>query len=187
MKAKPPSVRVLTAALLGLLFVPVGVGANASAATSTDETLNVSMTAYNAVPGQTDADPLTTASGAYSDPDVVAARSQNLASELPFGTVIAIEAATSSPSCGYGKVGQLIGLRVIADTMNSKERSKVDILLPQKEVSGTGKTYNPAITLGVCKNVTIKVVGHVAISDMPTTQDELSATIDSSSELAVAK
>ena len=51
----------------------------------------VTLTAYNAVPAQTDANPLETASGMFSNPEIVAARSQNLADKLPFGTIIALD------------------------------------------------------------------------------------------------
>ena len=139
------------------------------------------MTAYNATAAQTDGTPDITASGAFSDPSIVAARSQDLASELPFGTVIEIESATSSLSCGYKSVGEDIGLRVIADSMNAIEHDKIDILMPQKETTVSGKTENPAIVLGVCKDVTIKVVGqHRDISDIPTIQAELASAVDSS-------
>src|SRR3989344_3796760 len=83
-------------------------------------TYQVRMTGYNAVAAQTDSDPEITASGAYADPDIIAARSRDLADELPFGTVIAVTAASSSPECGYDLVDNLIGLRVIADTMNAR-------------------------------------------------------------------
>jgi 3D (Asp-Asp-Asp) domain-containing protein len=180
--------QVLTSALLGLLFITGTATADASSTpVVAAPEYTVGMTAYNAVSSQTDGSPDITASGAYSDPDVVAARSQDLASELPFGTVIEIEAATSSPDCGYEHVGQLIGLRVIADTMNAKMHNKVDILLPQKETTASGKTNNPAIILGQCKDVTIKVVGHVDISNMPQDQTELATDLNSSGELAVAK
>src|SRR3989344_4435964 len=49
---------------------------------------SVALTGYNAVPEQTDSDPFMTASGAYSDPDLVVARSVDLAKKLPYGTVI---------------------------------------------------------------------------------------------------
>ena len=147
----------------------------------------VGMTAYNAVASQTDGTPDITASGAFSDPSIIAARSQDLAAELPFGTVIAIEAATSSPDCGYDKVGQLIGLRVIADNMNAKEHNKVDIMMPQKVTTAAGKTENPAIIIGVCKKVTIQDVGHVDMATIPTTQAELADALQSLGELAVAK
>jgi len=181
--------QVLTSALLGFLFVTGTATADASSTAPSQNipTYTVGMTAYNAVASQTDGTPDITASGAFSDPDVVAARSQDLASELPFGSVIAIEAATSSPDCGYDKVGQLIGLRVIADTMNAKEHNKIDVLLPQKFTTTTGKTANPAIILGSCKDVTIQVVGHVDVSNIPITQAGLAAAIDPSATLAVAK
>ena len=186
--------RVLIAALAAVLVMPVSAGAGASTKASTtsdaspasSEILKVSMTAYNAVPAQTDVTPYITASGAYSNPNVVAARSDDLAQALPFGTVIEIESASSSASCGYGAVGKDIGLRVIADAMNVKEKNKIDILMPQSQTSASGKKENPALVLGVCKNVTIKVVGHIDIASIPKTQSALAAAVDSSAELAVA-
>src|SRR3989344_6482555 len=75
----------------------------------------VTLTAYNAVPEQTDGDPLVTASGAYSNPAVVAARSQDLADELPFGTIIELDGpSTSQNNCGYSIVEPIIGYRLIA-------------------------------------------------------------------------
>lgn len=181
---------MLVVALLGLLFMPLVTSAGAthasSAAAEPPDTMAVSMTAYNAVPGQTDGTPYLTASGAYSDPNVVAARSQDLASELPFGTVIEITAASSSPSCGYGAVSQDVGLRVIADAMNIKMKNKIDILLPEQQKIGK-RTEDPAVVLGICKNVAIKIVGHINVNDMPQTQGELAAALDSSAQLAVAK
>lgn len=180
--------QVLTAALLGFLFVTGTAAADASSTPKiTVPEYTVGVTAYNATPAQTDGDPEITASGAFSNPDIVVARSQDLASELPFGTVIAIVAATSSPSCGYDRVGQLIGLRVVADTMNARMHNKIDILLPQKETLPSGKIGNPALILGLCKNVTIQIVGHVDIASIPTTQSELAAAIGVPSELATAK
>lgn len=184
MKASQPSVRILVTALLGLLFIPLSTSAGA---TKDPGTLSVAMTAYNAVASQTDGDPLITASGAYSDPNVVAARSDDLAGELPYGTVIEIESASSTNSCGYGAVGSEIGLRVIADAMNAKMNNKIDILLPQKIKTASGKNVNPAIVLGICKNVAIKVVGHIDISNMPQSQAEIASDLDSSADLAVAK
>jgi 3D (Asp-Asp-Asp) domain-containing protein len=180
--------QVLTAALMGFLFVTGAITADASSTPKiTAPEYTVGMTAYNATIAQTDSDPKITASGVLSNPDVIAARSQDLSDELPFGTVIAIVAATSSPSCGYNRVGQLIGLRVIADSMNVKMKNKIDIMLPQKETLPSGKTGNPAIVLGQCKNVAIKVVGHVDLGSIPTTQSELAAALGSSGEVASAK
>lgn len=137
-------------------------------------TYTVSMTGYNAVAAQTDGDPLTTASGLYSDPDIIAARSQDLADELPFGTVIEVTAASSSPNCGYDLVDHQVGLRVIGDTMNARMRKKIDILFDQHDTVRAGGTLmNPARVLGVCKSVEIKVVGFVDITSVPKTQDDL--------------
>ena len=36
-----------------------------------------------------------------------------------------------------------------------------DVLLPQKFTAENGKTANPAIILGSCKDVTIKIIGRV--------------------------
>ncbi|HEV3245013.1 MAG TPA: hypothetical protein VG102_01510, partial [Candidatus Paceibacterota bacterium] len=149
MKVRPPSVRVLMVALLGLLFVPVIVGADAAPA----KILKVAMTAYNAVEEQTSSHPNITASGAFSNPNIVAARSQDLSAELPFGTVIEIDSASSSAACGYGAVSKNIGLRVIADVMNAKMRNKIDILLPQKKIMADGTIANPARILGLCRGV----------------------------------
>lgn len=137
--------------------------------------LLVTMTAYNAVAGQTDGDPTITASGAFSNPEVVAARSHDLAGELPFGTVIRIErTGKDTPNCRYSEVEHQIGYRVIADTMHSRWTKKVDILLDQDNtVAVHGVERNPGLVLGVCSNVTVTVVGSVDINRMPTSQAEL--------------
>jgi 3D (Asp-Asp-Asp) domain-containing protein len=103
------------------------------------------MTAYNAVPEQTDGDPFTTASGAFSNPEVVAARSVDLKEELPFGTVIQIVPdASSSPSCGIGMVKEQLGYRVIADSMHPRKRNQVDILLNhENKVTVGSRSMNP--------------------------------------------
>ncbi len=135
----------------------------------------VSMTSYNAVPGQTDGDPMTTASGLRSNSDIIAARSQDLKEELPFGTVIAVEAPdTDSPNCRMNAVDHLIGYRVIGDTMNSRMHNRVDILLDQHDtVKVGGVSMNPSKVLGVCKAVTVRVVGYMRLKDVPKTQEEL--------------
>lgn len=139
--------------------------------------LQVSMTAYNAVPEQTDGDPMITASGARSNSEVVAARSRDLASELPFGTVIKIErSASDTPGCRFSQVESQIGYRVIADTMHQRWTKKIDVLLDQENtVPVNGREVNPGIALGVCRDVTITVVGSVNIKNMPTTQAELAS------------
>ncbi|OGG74727.1 hypothetical protein A3A37_01525 [Candidatus Kaiserbacteria bacterium RIFCSPLOWO2_01_FULL_52_36] len=140
----------------------------------------VMITGYNAVPEQTDGNPHMTASGAYANPDIVAARSVDLADELPFGTVIKIEqsAATSTRACGFSAAEPFIGYRVIADSMHSRKRDQIDILF-DSDVSKRvgGRIINPAAVLGVCKDITIRVVGYVDIRTMPRSQTELVARV----------
>ena len=191
---------IAVAALMGFLFLPGSAGAPAYAetlsapvatsqevsdepskrlATSLEaaQTYTVSMTAYNAVPGQTDANPFVTASGMASISEVVAARSRDMAAELPFGTVIRVErAGMDTPSCRFSEVEHLIGYRIIADTMHQRWTKKIDILLPTEDkVYVDGRAVNPAVALGVCGGVSITVVGSVDMSDPPTTQAELAA------------
>jgi len=144
--------------------------------------LSVKATAYNAVPEQTDADPSTTASGLSSNPEIVAARSRDLADTLPFGTVIAITAPSeASTSCGIEAVSDQIGYRVILDVMHARKRSQVDILFNHENtVSVGGHERNPADVLGVCDGVTVSVVGHLDLKDVPQTQVELRALVEGS-------
>lgn len=191
-------------AVMAIFFLPASVGAPAHAqvtsasavATASEDdpsprkvalakaeatqSYTVSMTAYNAVPAQTDGDPHITASGAWTNPEVVAARSQDFGEELPFGTVIKVErAAVDTPRCQFSKVDHLIGYRVIADTMHSRWSNKIDILLDQTDtVLVDGREVNPARAIGVCGGVTITVVGHIDINDMPETQEELRAMFE---------
>ena len=141
----------------------------------------VALTAYNAVPGQTDSSPLETASGAYSNPQIIAARSQDLASELPFGTIIELDGSNTSSgdTCGYSVVAPSIGYRVIEDTMNARYTDRVDVLLDTKATYATTDKgmKNAAQVLGICKGVTIRVVGHVDIHHLPKTQAELAALV----------
>ncbi len=148
----------------------------------------LTLTGYNAVVAQTDDDPFTTASGAYSNPDIVAARSVDLADKLPFGTVVEIApAATSSPLCGYNLVQKQIGLRVIADAMNPSMHNKVDVLFhTDADVTLDGKKINAANVLGVCPGVQVSIVGHIDIAHMPQTQEELKNMLSQAS-LAIAK
>ncbi len=149
---------------------------------TTDDTepLSVLMTSYNAVPEQTDGNPMVTASGAVSNPEVIAARSVDLAGELPFGTVIAIEYdGKDTENCRFHAVESLIGYRVIGDSMNSRMRNKIDILLDREDtVSVHGKETNPSLALGLCKGVTVRVVGRIKVSDIPDTQEELRRMIE---------
>jgi 3D (Asp-Asp-Asp) domain-containing protein len=181
-------------ALMGL-FVWSGAGSvgtttwtpqtPALAATSTPETvISVRLTGYNAVPEQTDSDPTVTASGVRSNPDVIAARSRDLADILPFGTVIALETAEKSNSCGFDVVNHLIGYRVIADSMHPRKQNQVDIMFDMADkvkigVNGQArKATNPAVALGVCSNVSIRVVGKLALKEIPATQGELAVLMN---------
>lgn len=146
-------------------------------------TRTVKLTAYNAVPEQTDSTPFSTASGAYSNPEIVAARSRDLAEEFPFGTVIALEAPVKSNNCGFGAVEHLIGYRVIADTMHERMTNKIDVLFDAEDtvmigVNGQGKkATNPARALGIC-TVTARAVGKISIKDIPETQAELALRVE---------
>ena len=140
----------------------------------------VTLTAYNAVPEQTDSDPFETASGAYSNPEVVAARSQDLAGELPFGTIIEIDGTEASKkNCGYDIVAPIIGYRVIADTMNVRYTDRIDILFSTESNYAwkNGSMKNAGMILGICTGVTVRVVGHVAINHIPKTQAELAKIV----------
>ncbi len=146
-------------------------------------TLTVKMTAYNALPGQTDDTPFTTSIGAYTNTDIIAARSKDLADELPYGTVIEVVPVSTSTkpdvNCGRDVVHDQIGLRVIGDAMNPRITNTVDILLDHKELVQVGKKKrNPAKAFGMCKNVTIKIVGKINTKKMPKTQDELKLALE---------
>jgi 3D (Asp-Asp-Asp) domain-containing protein len=175
---------VVTASTTPVVQLPAPKVAIALVATAP---LTTKLTAYNAVPSQTDNNPFWTASGAFSNPEVVAARSGDLASKLPYGTVIELDRAyADTPSCGYNKVESQIGYRVIADAMNARITNTVDILLDQdKTVSVNGRQINPGRALGMCGTVTIRVIGKINVKDIPSTQAELARMVDASSQLAV--
>lgn len=145
----------------------------------------VTLTAYNAVPAQTKSDPSTTASGAYSNPEIVAARSRDLADELPFGTIIEIDAPADPDSdgkCGYDTVAPIIGYRVIADTMNDRYTNHIDVLFNTKAnyIMNDGSVKNASNVLGVCSGVTARVVGYIDMKNnpLPKTQSELAAIVE---------
>jgi 3D (Asp-Asp-Asp) domain-containing protein len=150
------------------------------------ETLSVTLTSYNAVAAQTSPTPWITASGATSNSQVIAARSRDLANELPYGTIIAIDGADSSGTyCGYNTVQHLIGYRVIADSMAERMHDKVDVMLNQYDtVPLGGREINPSVALGACTGVTVKVVGYVDPSNIPSTQAALADLVEGSDHLA---
>jgi len=140
----------------------------------------VTLTAYNAVPEQTDDDPFTTASGVYSNPEIIAARSRDLAEKLPFGAIIEISGPPASQNnCGYHIVKPIIGYRVVADAMNVRYTNRVDILFNKESTSAT---------FGVCNGMAVRVVGFVDIthpSRIPKTQAELVALVKSNNSIAL--
>lgn len=147
--------------------------------------LNVLLTGYNAVPEQTDSDPSTTASGAFSNPEVIAAVSEDLRyGPLPFGTIIAVEAQSpTGPYCEYEAVKHLIGYRVVADVMNPRWTNMVDILFDSERVvpvrvDGATRLVNPARALGSCGNVTVRIVGTMKIKDIAATQADLAIHVE---------
>lgn len=149
---------------------------------------SVTLTAYNAVAAQTDNNPFETASGAYSNPEVIAARSGNLADELPFGTIIELDGSNASnDTCGFGAVAPLVGYRVIEDTMNPRYTDRIDVLFDTKSnyVRTNGTEINAANILGICKGVTFRVVGHVDFNHIPKTQEQLAALVGKASQLAL--
>lgn len=176
-------------AVMGFLLfpgTPYALPAALSAPTVSLPAYSVTLTGYNAVPAQTDDSPFTTASGAYSNPEVVAARSRDLADKLPFGTIIEIDGPTEpSKTCGYGVVAPLVGYRVIADTMNARYTDHIDVLFSMSDSykRTNGKSTNASDVLGVCASTTVRVVGFVNISkpsNLPKTQAALASLISSS-------
>lgn len=179
---------LVSTALMGLLLFSGG-SALPSPVENTGPTLNVAMTGYNAVPEQTDSDPLVTASGAYSNPEIIVARSVDLAEDLPFGTVIEItsKSATSTRGCGLSVVEDHVGYRVVADSMHPRKRQQIDVLFDtEASVLLGGKSVNAARVLGVCKGVEIRVVGEVDIKKMPRNQFELKRIVEEQ-RLAIRK
>ena len=183
-------------ALMGFLLISGAMSAMPASATAPSmpalPSYTVTLTAYNAVPEQTDSDPFVTASGAFSNPEVVAARSRDLATELPFGTVIEIMGpADPNNSCGYDIVEPIVGYRVIADTMNARYTDRIDILFHtySNYIMADGRTKNAGMVLGICDGASVRVVGHVDITrpgKLPKTQEELALLVKGgSASLAV--
>ena len=139
---------------------------------------SVLLTGYNALPEQSDDDPDITASGAFSNPQIIVARSRDLAEELPFGTIVSFEAPETVPhSCGFYEVEHLIGYRVVADVLHKRKIQQLDILFDQTDrVYLKDKAINPALAIGLC-DVTIRVVGKVAMKDIPKSQAELAMLV----------
>lgn len=179
---------IILGALMGFLLFSGAMGVSPSKASAPSAPplprYAVTLTAYNAVSEQTDSDPLVTASGAFSNPEVVAARSRDLADELPFGTIIEIVGpSVPNDSCGYGIVAPIIGYRIIADTMNARYTGRIDILFDTESnyLVRNERMKNASMILGICNGASIRVVGYVDIKNpnrLPKTQKELDALIN---------
>ncbi len=152
----------------------------------------VTLTAYNAVPEQTDSDPDITASGAFSNPEIIAARSRDLAEALPFGTIIEIDGSQAlKKNCGYDIVAPIVGYRVIADTMHQRFTDRIDVLfsIADNYTLPDGKVKNAGLILGICDGITIRVVGKISRAEMknlPATQRELANLVHGISETDLA-
>lgn len=177
---------VFATALVGLFLFSGAFGAQTPVALEKEEppqvvlpSYTVKVTGYNAVSWQTDGDPSTTASGAFSNPEVVAARSRDLAAELPFGTVIEMDRPNvDSVNCGFDAVSGLIGYRVIADTMNERMHNTIDLLFENDvTVPISGVHVNPSRALGVCDEVVLRVIGRIDPNHIPKTQEALAKLV----------
>lgn len=150
------------------------------AAAHIPKSYTIKLTGYNAVPAQTDDDPFTTASGLYSNPEIIVAKSRDL--DLPFGTVIAIDASNRerNNSCGVELVEDMIGYRVIGDVTHARKSMQIDVLLNErKPINLNGDYVNPSLVLGICDGVKIKVVGKINdLKNVPDTQEELQKLIE---------
>jgi hypothetical protein len=82
----------------------------------------------------------------------------------------------------------LLGYRVIADTTHKRKVNQIDVLLNQLDtVPVKHKEVNPSVALGICDDVVIRVVGNVAIADIPETQEELRYLVEGTTQLVLAK
>jgi 3D (Asp-Asp-Asp) domain-containing protein len=134
---------------------------------------SVHLTGYNAVKGQTNDNPHITASGAYSNPQVIIARSRDMADILPYGTIVALHSPRESRECGFSKVNRFIGYRVVADTMHKRKVRQMDVMFDIRDSILLGeKRVNPANAMGVCK-ADVSIVGYVSLDAIPQTQREL--------------
>lgn len=174
----------MRALLIAFLFFPSLAPGAYAASPKKGVSLNLTVTAYNAVTAQTsNKHPHITASGAPPNAQIVAAVTPMLLRKLPFGTVVRIKADTVAAqprSCDIRRVQHLIGYRVVLDTMSPNAKGELDVLFPEKaEVSlQNGQRVNPAVALGVCRDVSVEVVEHLDPGgSLPKTQAELIAMI----------
>ena len=199
---------IFSTALIGLLLLPSAsttvtnaqpwTKGSPEAPTYSYQEYSVSMTGYEAVVGQTDDTPFITSSGLRVNPEVGAAASRDLLKkDLPYGTIIQLvpgAAELATGGCELPDVKDYIQYRVITDTMHQKHTEHVDILFsPEDRVKIGSNTLSIARAIGWCNDVSIRVVGHVDMKNVPETQKELKAIVAkqaqelSKSNLALAK
>jgi hypothetical protein len=72
--------------------------------------------------------------------------------------------------------------------MAARMHDKIDVMLDQHDtVPVNGQMTNPAVALGACTGVTVKVVGYVNPQNIPSTQAALADLVNSDQNLAYAK
>jgi 3D (Asp-Asp-Asp) domain-containing protein len=101
---------------------------------TTGRSLVVRSTAYNSMPGQTDASPFKTATGARTRFGIVAL-SRDLLRSIPYGSKVVLEDMGSwSNGSGRGKYNVMLSkmIFVVEDTMHPRKRSTVDVWFPAR-------------------------------------------------------
>jgi 3D (Asp-Asp-Asp) domain-containing protein len=101
---------------------------------TTGRSLVVRSTAYNSMPGQTDASPFKTATGARTRFGIVAL-SRDLLRSIPYGSKVVLEDMGSwSNGSGRGKYNAMLSkmIFVVEDTMHPRKRSTVDVWFPAR-------------------------------------------------------
>lgn len=191
----------ITTALAGLLLLSNSSIADATSTSWTKvapkeeptyKSLTVLMSGYNALPGQTDDTPDVTASGTKPIPGVTAARSQDLAGELPYGTVIELvhtEKALASNGCGLSVLDGVEGYRVITDAMHPRKTNQIDLVFSTtRTVQHGGRELNRAQVFGLCDGMEVRIVGFIDLKDLPQSQGELKLALERSKRaLAIDK
>jgi 3D (Asp-Asp-Asp) domain-containing protein len=101
---------------------------------TTGRSLIVRSTAYNSMPGQTDASPFRTATGTRTRFGIVAL-SRDLLRSIPYGSKVVLEDMGSwSNGSGRGKYNAMLSrmVFVVEDTMHPRKRSTVDVWFPAR-------------------------------------------------------
>jgi 3D (Asp-Asp-Asp) domain-containing protein len=101
---------------------------------ATGRSLVVRSTAYNSLPGQTDANPFKTATGARTRFGIVAL-SRDLLRSIPYGSRIVLEDMGSwSNGAGRGKYNAMLSkmIFVVEDTMHPRKKGTVDVWFPAR-------------------------------------------------------